>query len=58
MDKQEAKHINMPSPSACEHKSVEAYLFIDPLCKIAGKLSLLLLNYGLNTGNTSLFVIS
>ncbi|KXH82262.1 MULTISPECIES: ClpXP adapter SpxH family protein [Bacillus] len=33
MDKQEAKHINMPSPSACEHKSVEAYLFIDPLCK-------------------------
>lgn len=33
MDKQEAKHINMPSPSTCEHKSVEAYLFIDPLCK-------------------------
>ena len=58
MDKQEAKHINMPSPSACEHKSVEAYLFIDPLCKDCWEIEPLLLNYGLNTGNTSLFVIS
>lgn len=33
MDKQEAKHIRIPSLSKCEHKSVEAYLFIDPLCK-------------------------
>ncbi|PEB51528.1 hypothetical protein CON65_14145 [Bacillus pseudomycoides] len=33
MDKQEAKHTHMPSLSKCEHKSVEAYLFIDPLCK-------------------------
>ncbi|CAI8752584.1 MULTISPECIES: ClpXP adapter SpxH family protein [Bacillus] len=33
MDKQEAKHMRIPSLSKCEHKSVEAYLFIDPLCK-------------------------
>ncbi|MGI2735564.1 ClpXP adapter SpxH family protein [Bacillus cytotoxicus] len=33
MDKQEAKHMRMPSSSTCEHKSVEAYLFVDPLCK-------------------------
>ncbi|MBY0600253.1 ClpXP adapter SpxH family protein [Bacillus bingmayongensis] len=32
MDKQEAKHMRIPSLSKCEHKSVEAYLFIDPLC--------------------------
>ena len=44
----------MPSPSACEHKSVEAYLFIDPLCKDCWEIEPLLLNYGLNTGNTSI----
>ncbi|PEZ09390.1 hypothetical protein CN326_03410 [Bacillus sp. AFS018417] len=33
MEKQEAKHIASISPSKCEPKSVEAYLFIDPLCK-------------------------
>ncbi|MDM5187500.1 DsbA family protein [Bacillus sp. DX4.1] len=33
MDKQEAKHLQFPSLSKCEQKSVEAYLFIDPLCK-------------------------
>ncbi|WP_459500751.1 ClpXP adapter SpxH family protein [Bacillus sp. C1] len=33
MDKQEAKHMRIPSLSKCEHKSVEVYLFIDPLCK-------------------------
>ncbi|WP_144561636.1 ClpXP adapter SpxH family protein [Bacillus mycoides] len=32
MDKQGAKHMRIPSLSKCEHKSVEAYLFIDPLC--------------------------
>ncbi|MBC6975878.1 DsbA family protein [Bacillus sp. Xin] len=32
MDKQEAKHMRIPSLSKCEPKSVEAYLFIDPLC--------------------------
>ena len=57
MDKQEAKHINMPSPSTCEHNSVEAYLYIDPLCQDCWESSHLLLNYGLSMGNTSLFVI-
>ena len=52
MDKQEAKHINMPSPSACEHKSVEAYLFIDPLCKDCWEIEPFIIKLWLEYGNT------
>ncbi|KFM99566.1 DsbA family protein [Bacillus clarus] len=51
MDKQEAKHMNMPSPSKCEHKSVEAYLFIDPLCKDCWEIEPFIIKLWLEYGN-------
>ncbi|MEH7461140.1 ClpXP adapter SpxH family protein [Bacillus thuringiensis] len=50
MDKQETKYTVPSSPSKCEPKSVEAYLFIDPLCKDCWEIEPLMIKLWLEYG--------
>lgn len=50
MDKQEEKSLQIPSLSKCEQKPVEAYVFIDPLCKDCWEIETILLKLWLEYG--------
>lgn len=51
MDYKESQHMLLSSSSKCEQKPVEAYLFIDPLCKDCWNIEPLMVKLWLEYGN-------